>query len=82
MSAILILLFVWASVPKARTGCGRAARPGPCGGCRVTGIPTAIPAAPPFFPFLAACLVPLYALPSIGLRGRPFVLCRHLHQKP
>ena len=27
------------------TGCGKTARPGLCGGCRVTGIPTAEPCA-------------------------------------
>ena len=41
-SFILILLFVCASLPEARTVCGKTARTDLCGGCRATGIPTAI----------------------------------------
>jgi hypothetical protein len=37
----LILWCASASLPEARTVCGRAARTGPCGGRRATGVPTA-----------------------------------------
>ena len=41
MFAILILWSASASLPEARTVCGRAARTGLCGGRRATGAPTA-----------------------------------------
>ena len=42
MSAILILLFASASLPEARTVCGKTARTDPCGGRWAIGVPTAI----------------------------------------